>query len=56
MDKALALITELAILWCINCFVVRIVGWCFGVNATCLQATGVLFALLWIRIVCGGDE
>ena len=54
MGKAIALITILAIMWLINAFVVRIVGLCFGVNATCLQATGVLVALLWIRIVCGG--
>ena len=56
MDKTLALITLLAILWIINYFVVHIVGLCFGVNTTCLQATGVLVALLWIHIVCGGDK
>ena len=56
MGKALALIALLAIMWLINAFVVRIVGLCFGVNATALQATGVLVALLWIRIVCGGDK
>ena len=56
MGKTLALIILLAILWIINCFVVRIVGLCFGVNTTCLQATGVLIALLWISLVCGGDK
>ena len=56
MGKALALIALLAILWAINYFVVFIVGLCFGVTITALQATGVLVALLWIRIVCGGDS
>ena len=53
MGKALALITILAIMWLINAFVVRIVGLCFGVNATCLQATGVLIALLYVRVIWG---
>ena len=56
MGKTLALITLLAILWIINYFVVHIVGLCFGVTTTALQATGVLVALLWIHIVCGGDK
>ena len=56
MGKALALIALLAILWAINYFVVFLVGLCFGVTTTALQATGVLVALLWIRIVCGGDS
>lgn len=56
MGKALALIALLAILWAINYFVVFIVGLCFGVTITALQATGVLVALLWIQIVCGGDS
>ena len=53
MDKTLALLAILAILWIINCFVVRIVGLCFGVNTTCLQATGVLIALLYVRVMWG---
>ena len=53
MDKTLALIALLAILWAINYFVVFIVGLCFGVTATALQATGVLVALLWIRVIWG---
>ena len=56
MGKTLALITLLAILWVINYFVVFLVGLCFGVTVTALQATGVLVALLWIHIVCGGDR
>ena len=56
MGKALALIALLAILWAINYFVVFLVGLCFGVTTTALQATGVLVALLCIRIVCGGDK
>lgn len=56
MDKTLALIILLGILWAVNYLVVRVVGLCFGVNTTCLQATGVLVALLWIRIVCGDDK
>ena len=55
MGKVLALVTILAIMWAVNYFVVCIVGLCFGVTITALQATGVLVALLWIRIVCGGD-
>ena len=54
MDKALALIALLAILWAINYFVVFLVGLCFGVTTTtALQATGVLVALLWIRVIWG---
>ena len=56
MGKALALIALLAIIWAVNYFVVFLVGLCFGVTVTALQATGVLVALLWIRIVCGGDS
>ena len=56
MGKALALIALLAIMWAVNYFVVCLVGLCFGITVTSsLQATGVLVALLWIRIVCGGD-
>ena len=56
MGKALALIALLAILWAVNYFVVCLVGLCFGITVTALQATGVLVALLWIHIVCGGDK
>ena len=56
MSKALALISLLATMWAVNYFVVCLVGFCFGVTVTALQATGVLVALLWIRIVCGGDK
>ena len=56
MGKVLALVTILAIMWAVNYFVVCLVGLCFGVTTTALQATGVLVALLWIRIVCGGDK
>lgn len=56
MGKALALIALFVFLWSVNYLVVFIVGLCFGVTTTALQATGVLVALLWIRIVCGGDK
>ena len=56
MSKALALIALFAIIWAVNYFVVFLVGLCLGVTTTALQATGVLVALLWIRIVCGGDK
>ena len=56
MGKVLALVTILAIMWAVNYFVVCLVGLCFGVTITALQATGVLVALLWINIVCGGDK
>ena len=56
MGKALAIVTILAIMWAVNYFVVCLVGLCFGITITALQATGVLVALLWIRIVCGGDK
>ena len=44
MDKALALIALLAILWAVNYLVVFLVGLCLGVTITALQATGVLVA------------
>ena len=51
MSKALALIALLAIMWAVNYFVVCIVGICFGVTTTVLQATGVLVALLYVRFI-----
>ena len=56
MSKALALIALLAIMWAINYFVVCIVGLCFGVTTTALQATGVLVALLYIRVMWGDSK
>ena len=56
MSKALALIALLAIMWAINYFVVCIVGLCFGVTTTALQATGVLVALLYVRVMWGDSK
>ena len=56
MGKALALISLLAILWAINYFVVFLVGLCFGVTITALQATGVLVFLLYVRVVWGDSK
>ena len=56
MGKALALISLLAILWAINYFVVFIVGLCFGVTITALQATGVLVAILYVRVMWGDSK
>ena len=56
MGKVLALVTILAIMWAVNYFVVFIVGLCFGVTTTALQATGVLVALLWIRVIWGDSK
>ena len=56
MDKTLALIALLAILWAINYFVVFIVGLCFGVTITALQATGVLVAILYVRVMWGDSK
>ena len=56
MGKALALIALLAILWAINYFVVFVVGLCFGVTTTALQATGVLVAILYVRVMLGDSK
>lgn len=56
MSKALALIALFAIIWAVNYFVVFLVGLCFGVTITALQATGVLVALLWIRVMWGDSK
>ena len=56
MSKALALIALLAIMWAVNYFVVCIVGLCFGVTTTALQATGVLVALLYVRVMWGDSK
>ena len=56
MCKALALITILAIMWAVNYFVVCLVGLCFGVTVTALQATGVLVAILYVRVMWGGSK
>ena len=51
MGKALAIVTILAIMWAVNYFVVCLVGLCFGITITALQATGVLVALLYVRVM-----
>ena len=56
MSKALALIALLAIMWAVNYFVVFLVGLCFGVTVTALQATGVLVFLLYIRVIWGDSK
>ena len=56
MGKALALIALLAIMWAVNYFVVCLVGLCFGVTVTALQATGVLVALLYVRVMWGDSK
>ena len=56
MGKALALIALLAIMWAVNYFVVFLVGLCFGVTTTALQATGVLVAILYVRFMCGDSK
>lgn len=56
MGKALALIAILAIMWAVNYFVVFLVGLCFGVTVTALQATGVLVFLLYIRVIWGDSK
>ena len=56
MSKALALIALLAIMWAVNYFVVCLVGLCFGVTVTALQATGVLVFLLYVRVIWGDSK
>ena len=56
MGKALALIAILAIMWAVNYFVVFLVGLCFGVTVTALQATGVLVFLLYVRVMWGDSK
>ena len=56
MSKVLALITILAIMWAVNYFVVCLVGLCFGVTITALQATGVLVAILYVRVMWGDSK
>ena len=56
MSKALALIALLAIMWAVNYFVVCLVGLCFGVTVTALQATGVLGFLLYVRVMWGDSK
>lgn len=56
MSKAIMLAVLLAIVWIVNYFIVRIVGLCFGVTVTPLQATGVLVALLWVTVVIGDKK
>ena len=56
MGKALALIALLAIMWAVNYFVVCLVGLCFGITVTALQATGVLVAILYVRVIWGDSK
>ena len=56
MGKALALIALLATMWAVNYFVVCLIGLCFGVTVTALQATGVLVAILYIRVMWGDSK
>ena len=56
MSKVLALIAIFAVMWAVNYFVVCIIGLCFGVTPTALQATGVLVLLLYIRVMWGDSK
>ena len=53
MGKVLALVTILTIVWAVNYFVVCLIGLCFGVTVTALQATGVLVFLLYVKVIWG---
>ena len=56
MGKVLALVTILAIMWAVNYFVVCLIGLCFEVTTTALQATGVLVAILYVRVMWGDSK
>ena len=56
MSKALALVAILAIMWALNYFIVCLVGLCFGITITALQATGVLVFLLYVRVMWGDSK
>ena len=57
MSKVLALIAIFAVMWAVKYFAVCIIGLCFGVTTTtALQATGVLVALLYVRVMWGGSK
>ena len=56
MSKAITLAVLLATIWIVNYFIVRIVGMCFGFTTTALQATGVLVALLYVRVMWGDSK
>ena len=52
--KAVAWLTTLAIMWCINYFVLRIAGKCFNYTFTMNECNGIYLLLIWMRCIIGG--
>ena len=52
--KAVAWLTTLAIMWCINYFVLRIAGKCFNYTFTMNECNGIYLLLIWMHCIIGG--
>ena len=53
--KAVAWLIALAIMWCINYFVLRIAGFLLDYTFTLAECTGIFVLLLWVRCIIGGS-
>lgn len=53
--KVVGWLITLAIMWCINCFVLRIAGACFNYTFTLAECNGIFLLLIWVRCVIGGS-
>ena len=53
--KAVAWLIALAIMWCINYFILRIAGFLLGYTFTLAECTGIFILLLWVRCIIGGS-
>ena len=52
--KAVAWLLNLAIMWCVNYFVLRIAGECFNYAFTVAECNGIYLLLMWVRCIIGG--
>lgn len=54
--QTVALLITLAIVWCINYFVLRIAGIFLDYTFTIAECTGIFILLLWVRCMIGGER
>ena len=52
--KAVSWLLSLAIMWCINYFVLRIAGKCFNYTFTIAECNGIYLLLIWMRCILEG--
>lgn len=53
--KVLVYLLALAVIWCLNYFVLRIAGFLLSYTFTFAECTGIFVLLLWVRCIIGGS-